>query len=149
MFRGSPRSLGEARPTALTRGQVYLGVRWLTLRLRGEMMRPEGVVNPARQSIRSPACWKDQKRAHTHNRRVVILVAVAALVLSCGLLIALSDAGLPIPAAVVIVAGAIGLLAVGAASIVGYRSGRKEGLGFWRAIGRGFRAAGRVLLDLF
>ena len=83
------------------------------------------------------------------SRRVVVLSIAAFLILGCALTVALSDAGLPLPAGVVLVALSICLLAIGAAGIVGYRRSRGEGRGFWRSIGTGLRTAGRTLVDLF
>lgn len=83
------------------------------------------------------------------SRRAVVLTIVVVLVLGSGLTLALSDAGIPLPVAAVLVAALICLLAIIAAGIFGYRSSHSEGHGFWRSIGDGLRTAGRTLVDLF
>lgn len=81
--------------------------------------------------------------------RTVAVVLVGSLVLAAGLVTALSDAGVPLPAAVILVAAVVLLLTIVGAGIFGYRSSRGEGRGFWRSIGIGFRTAGRTWFDLF
>lgn len=85
----------------------------------------------------------------TSSRRVAILASAGVLILACGLVVALSDSGLPLPAVVVLVALAICLLAIGAAGVSGYLDSRREGRGVWRSIGRAFRSVGRTWFELF
>jgi hypothetical protein len=83
------------------------------------------------------------------SRRAIIVLILTLLILGAGLVVALSDTGLPIPAVAVLVAASVCLLAVGAAGIVGFRRSRGRGRGFFRSIGTGLRTAGRTLFDLF
>ncbi len=83
------------------------------------------------------------------RRRTIVLLSAAFLIFGSGLIVAGSDAGLPLPAVVVLVAGFICLCAIGAMGIVGYRSSRGQGRGVWRSISTGLRTAGRTCLDLF
>lgn len=85
----------------------------------------------------------------TSRRRVVILATAGILILVCGMVVALSDAGLPLPAIFILAALAVCLLAIGTAAVWGYLDSRRDGRGFWRSIGRGIRTAGRTWFELF
>lgn len=81
--------------------------------------------------------------------RTAALLLAGILVLAAGLVVGLSDAGVPLPAAVILVAIVVVLLTIVGAGIFGYRSSLREGRGIWRSIGIGFRTAGRTWFDLF
>lgn len=83
------------------------------------------------------------------SRGGVVILAAGVFVLGCGMVVALSDAGLPLPAILVFAALAVCLLVIGTAAVWVYLDSRREGRGFWRSIGRGFRAAGRTWFELF
>lgn len=77
------------------------------------------------------------------------MFVAAGAVLLCGLAVALSDAGLPFPAAVVTAAFAVCIAAVLGTGVVGYRKGRGEGRGVWGSMGAGIRTSFRTVFDLF
>jgi hypothetical protein len=83
------------------------------------------------------------------RRRVLISLIAAFVVLACGIVVALSDAGLPLAAAVVVVALLICILAIVSPGFVGYRNSRNGGRGFWRSVGSGVRVSLRTVFDLF
>lgn len=76
-------------------------------------------------------------------------LAIGVVVLVSGLVVALSDAGLPLPIALVFGALLICVAAVLGAGVVGYRSSRLEGQGVWRSVGSGVRTSLRTVVDLF
>lgn len=76
-------------------------------------------------------------------------LAIGAAVLVSGLVVALSDAGLPVPVAVVSGALLICVAAALGAGVVGYRKSRVEGQGLWRSVGSGVRTSLRTVVDLF
>ncbi|MBO9522770.1 MAG: hypothetical protein J7518_14655 [Nocardioidaceae bacterium] len=85
----------------------------------------------------------------SRGRRVTIaVVVVLAVVLVSGFVVALDDAGVPMPVALVLVAGLVCLVAIATAGVVGYRASRREGRGVVPSMGRGLRTAVRVWWDL-
>jgi hypothetical protein len=70
-------------------------------------------------------------------------------VLMSALAVAASDAGLPLPVAVVFGALLICLAAVLGMGVVGYRTSRAEGRGMWRSVGSGVRRSIRTVFNLF
>ncbi len=81
--------------------------------------------------------------------RVLVLVVVAGVVLGAGLVVALFDAGVPMPVAVATAALLICALAIVVAGVAGYRSSRSEGRGFLGSVGEGARASVRAVFELF
>ena len=75
-------------------------------------------------------------------------IGLFALVLVSGLVVALADAGVPVPASVAVGALAVCLAAVVVMGVFGYRNGRTEGQGVVRSIRAGVRSAFRSLFDL-
>lgn len=78
-----------------------------------------------------------------------LVVVVVGVVAAAGLVVALSEAGLPLPVAVVFAALLVCLVAVLGAGVVGYRKSRAEGRGVWRSVGSGVRLSLRTVFDLF
>lgn len=73
----------------------------------------------------------------TQQGRALGLLIAGSVVLLSGVVVALSDAGLPLPAALVVAPLLICCVAIMGASVVGYHIGRIEGRGYWRSIGSG------------
>lgn len=73
----------------------------------------------------------------------------AYVVLLAGLVVAFSDAGLPLPVVLVIGALTICLIAIAGAGVVGYRDSRAAGRGRGQSMGMGVRRSFRALFFLF
>jgi hypothetical protein len=80
---------------------------------------------------------------------VIVGIAAAVVVLLSGLVLAVADTGLPLPAAVVLGALAIALVTVVGAGVFGYRDSRAEGRGVWRSVRAGTRTSFGIFFDLF
>lgn len=78
-----------------------------------------------------------------------LTIGFVVLVAAAGLVVASSDAGLPLPAAIVVAALAVCAIGILVAGVVGYRRSRAGGHGFWQSVGTGMRTAFRTFIDLF
>jgi hypothetical protein len=76
-------------------------------------------------------------------------MAVGTLILVAGIVVALADAGVPLPGALVAAAGFVCIVVVFGAGGVGYRESRLEGRGFWRSVRSGIRTSFRTVFELF
>lgn len=79
----------------------------------------------------------------------LIGLAIVGVVMVAGIVVALADAGLPLPVVLLAAAMLISILAIIGAGVVGFRSSRREGGGFWRSVGSGARTSVRTVFDLF
>jgi len=78
-----------------------------------------------------------------------LVLGAVVLVVAADLVVALSEAGLSLPGAVVVTVFAICLAAVVGAGVVGHHGSRSRGNGFWRSVGSGARTSFRTVFDLF
>lgn len=65
------------------------------------------------------------------------------------MVLALSEAGMPVPGAVLLTALLICAGGIVGAGVMGYRTSRAEGRGFWRSVGKGARTSFRTVFEVF